>query len=234
MLLGIPRALDAQNFTHVGVLPRINYTKPINDHFNINITFFSEIVLGNNRTGKMIYSTDVLNFSFVGGLAYKLDQNNIITAGYLYRIYTPFEPGLREEHRIIFQFVHLQHFGKWRLRHHIRFEERFIESDQLGTFNPVTRLSYVFGWDIPLQGRQLDNNEFYLNSVNSFFVQPTKPRTTFNNLNEFYIGLGYKTSKLGRFEVGPEAKLSVRNEEKDLNMLIFVDFIWYPSFGKQK
>ena len=117
-----------------------------------------------------------------------------------------------------------------RIRHHLRFEERFIEAPNSNNqFNAITRLSYSLGWDVPLQGKHLNDNEFYLNSVSSYFVQPTRPRTAFNNLTEFYLALGYKTKKLGRFEIGPEAKISVRNADKDLNALIFMDFVWYPS-----
>ena len=136
--------------------------------------------------------------------------------------------------RIISQFVQLQHFGSLRVRHHFRFEERFIEEIDSNRFNAITRLSYSLGWDIPLQGKHLDSNEFYLNSLSSYFVQPTKPRTAFNNLTEFYLGLGFKTEKIGRFEIGPEAKISVRNTDKDLSAFIFMDFIWYPDFKRKK
>jgi len=152
----------------------------------------------------------------------------------LFRIIDPFNSERRNEHRFISQFIQLQHFGSLRIRHHLRFEERFIKSRDTNSFNAITRLSYSLGWDIPLQGKHLNNNEFYLNSVSSYFVQPTKPRNAFHNLTEFYLGLGFKSEKIGRFEIGPEAKLSVRNKDKDLNTLVFIDFIWYPLFKKVK
>jgi len=65
-------------------------------------------------------------------------------------------------------------------------------------------------------------------------VQPTRPRTAFNNLTEFYLGLGYKTENIGRFEIGPEPKLTVRNTDRDLITTIFIDLTWYPDFKKKK
>ena len=232
IFLGSGLHLFAQDVTHLGLLPRINYSKPINEHFNFNFTGFGEIDLADNQIDNAVLPSKVLNLTFVGGLAYKINHNSILTSGYLFRIIDPFRSEHRLEHRFIFQFVQIQHLGKLRLRHHFRFEERFIEAVNVDEFNAITRLSYSLGWDIPLQGKHLNPNEFYLNSISSYFVQPSKPRTAFNNLTEFYLGLGFKTKNIGRFEIGPEAKISVRNVEKDLNALVFIDFIWYPSFKK--
>jgi len=227
--------LYAQDITQIGILPRINYLRPINEHFSLNFTAFSEIDPADNRIDDTVLPAKVLNLTFVGGVAYKLNLNSVITTGYLFRIIDPFRTEHREEHRIISQFVQFQHFGSLRLRHHLRFEQRFIEAiNTSNDFNAVTRLSYSLGWDIPLQGKHLNANEFYLNSLSSYFVQPTKPRTAFNNLTEFYLALGFKTENIGRFEIGPEAKIAVRNNDKDLNAVIFIDFVWYPDFKKKK
>lgn len=220
----------AQDLTQVGILPRVNYSQRLNDHFNLNFTAFSEIDPQDNRIGDLEFPAKVINLTFVGGVSYKLRLNSVVTAGYLFRVIDPFRSDHRLEHRFISQFVQFQHFGSLRIRHHLRFEERFIEEINSNRFNAITRLSYSLGWDIPLQGKHLNNNEYYLNSVSSYFVQPTRPRTAFNNLTEFYLGLGYKTKKIGRFEIGPEAKIVVRNTDRDLNTIVFIDLIWYPNF----
>jgi len=234
LFLGSSISLYAQDLTQIGILPRINYLEPINDHFNLNFTAFSEIDPADNRAGDFELPARVINLTFVGGVSYKLRLNSIVTAGYLFRIIDPFRSEHRLEHRFIAQFVQFQHIGSLRLRHHFRFEERFIEEVNSNRFNAITRLSYSLGWDLPLQGKHLDAKEFYLNSLSSYFVQPTKPRTAFNNLTEFYLGLGYKTENIGRFEIGPEAKITVRNTDKDLSTIVFIDFIWYPNFKKKK
>lgn len=233
LFIGSSVNIFSQNLTHIGLLPRINYLKPINEHFSFNFTAFAEIDPAENTVDGMVLPAKTLNFTFVGGVAYKINLDNILTAGYLYRIIDPFKEVHRPEHRFIAQYVHLQHFGSLRVRHHFRFEERFIQVVNTNDFNAITRLSYSLGWDIPLQGKHLNVNEFYLNSVSSYFVQPTRPRNAFHNLTEFYLGLGFKTENIGRFEIGPEAKISARNTDKDLNALIFIDFIWYPSFKKR-
>lgn len=226
--------IQGQSLTHIGILPRINYSTRVTDRLSLNFSAFSEIDPADNQVGEEIFPSRVLNLTFAGGLGFKLKHNNIITASYLFRIIDTFETAHRAEHRITLQFVHLQILGNWHLRHHLRFEERFIESITTDSFEASTRLSYSFGWQVPLQGKHLDAKEFYLNSISSYFVQPTRPRTAFHNLTEFYLGLGYKTEKIGRFEIGPEAKLSVRNPERDLNTLIFIDLIWYPLFKGPK
>ena len=232
LLLSI--SVYAQDITQVGLLPRINYLKPLDDHFNLNFTAFSEIDPSDSTIDEAVAPSKVINLTFVAGASYKLDLNSIVTAGYLFRIIDPFITDSRFEHRFISQFVQLQHIKSLRIRHHLRFEERFIEAANSNRFNAITRLSYSLGWDIPLQGKHLNANEFYLNSVSTYYVQPTKPRTAFNNLTEFYLGLGYKTEKIGRFEIGPEAKIAVRNNDRDLSTFIFMDFIWYPSFKNKK
>ncbi len=226
--------LFAQNLTHLGILPKINYHKTLNEHFSLNFTSFSEIDVADNTLENVVLPSRVINFTFIGGVAYKLRLNSILTAGYLFRVNDPFLSDTRFEHRFISQFVQIQHIESLRLRHHLRFEERFIEAPNNGGFNAVTRLSYTLGWDIPLQGKHLDANEFYINSVNSIFVQPTRPRTSLHNLTEIYLGLGYKSEKFGRFEIGPEAKMNVRNSDRDLNTIVFIDFVWFPNFKKKK
>ncbi len=232
ILLGGVISVFAQDISQLGFIPRINYLKPLNDHFSLNFTAFSEMDVADDRFD---FPAKVINVTFVGGVSYKLKLNSVITAGYLFRIIDPFETEHRNEHRFISQFVQFQHFGSLRLRHHLRFEERFIERVNSNRFDPITRLSYSLGLDIPLQGKHLDAGEFYLNSVSSYFVQPTRRRrNSFNNLSEFYLGLGYKTKNIGRFEIGPEAKISTRNPNKDLLTFIFIDLTWYPSFKRAK
>ncbi|MEM9363383.1 MAG: DUF2490 domain-containing protein [Bacteroidota bacterium] len=224
------QSLYSQDFTHLGLLPRINYTTPIHEKLSFNGTFFSEVDLEENEVGGTIFPSKVLNLTFIAGMGYKLNTKNILTGSYLFRIIDPFEDNSRIEHRFIQQLVHIQYLGSLRLRHHFRAEQRFIQSAVLtNVYNASLRLSYSFGWDLPLQGRHLDVNEFYLNSINSYFVQVSRPRTAFNNLNEFYLGLGYQTKHMGRFEIGPEAKISIRNSSKELNALVFIDIIWYPK-----
>ena len=234
VFIGSSADIFAQNLTHLGLLPRINYQKPIDEHFSLNFTAFSEIDAGDNILDEMPVPSKVINLTFVGGVAYKINLNSIVTGGYLFRVIDPFIEDTRVEHRFVSQFVHIHHFRSLRIRHHFRVEERFIQAPISNDFNAVTRLSYSLGWDIPLQGRHLNANEFYVNSVSSYFVQPTRPRTAFHNLTEFYLGLGYQTENIGRFEIGPEAKISVINGEGNVNALIFIDFIWYPSFKKKK
>lgn len=234
IFLGCSISIIAQDITHIGILPKVNYSKPIDDHFSLNLTAFSEIDPVDDIVGDLELPAKVINLTFVAGVSYKLNLNSVLTAGYLFRIIDPFRSDHRNEHRFIAQFVQFQHFGSLRIRHHFRFEERFIEEVDSNRFNAITRLSYSLGWDIPLQGKHLNNNEFYLNSVSSYFVQPTKPRTAFHNLTEFYIGLGYKSETIGRFEIGPEAKIAVRNTDKDVNALIFIDLVWYPNFKAKK
>ena len=230
LFLGLNTSLFGQSFTNLGFLPRVNYTKPLDDKLSFNGVFFSEIDLADNTVGEVLIPRRVINLTFIAGLAYKFKSDNILTFGYLYRLIDPFEDNARIEHRLIQQYIRINHWGSWRIRHHLRAEQRFIESATTnGDFNSLLRLSYSFAWDVPLEGKYLDDNEFYLNSVSSYFVQPSRPRTAFNNLNEFYLGLGYKTKKIGRFEIGPEAKISARNIDKDLQTLIFMNLIWYPK-----
>lgn len=234
LLVASSISIYSQDLTQIGLLPRINYLKPIDEHFSLNFTAFSEIDPADNSVGDFELPARVINLTFVSGVSYKLKLNSVVTAGYLFRIIDPFLSEHRLEHRFISQFVQFQHFGSLRIRHHLRFEERFIEEVNSNRFNAITRLSYSLGWDVPLQGKHLDKNEFYLNSISTYYVQPTRPRTAFNNLTEFYLGLGYKTENIGRFEIGPEPKLTVRNTDRDLITTIFIDLTWYPDFKKKK
>ncbi|MGX1930987.1 DUF2490 domain-containing protein [Flagellimonas sp. 2504JD4-2] len=229
-LLFFPGHLYPQDLTHLGFLPRINYTTPISEKISLNGSFFSEIDLVDDYLEEVLIPKKVLNLTFIAGLSFKLNSRSHLTSGYLFRLIDPFKGDIRLEHRLIQQYVHISHWGSIRIRNHLRAEERLIESTSgSGAFNGIIRLSYSLGWDLPLQGKHLNANEFYLNSISSYFVQPTKPRTAFNNLNEFYLGLGYNSTKFGRFEIGPEAKISVMNISKDLNALFFIDIIWYPK-----
>lgn len=105
------------------------------------------------REGAATFETrqvDIVHFSNV-----KLSGNESVGLGIQYRFRDPFEPGARNELRIVEQFNLTRKPYALRFGHRWRAEQRIFRS------LTIHRFRYRFALDGPLQGDELDPGEFY-------------------------------------------------------------------------
>jgi len=82
---------------------------------------------------------------------------------------------------------------------------------------------------VPLQGEELDNGEFYFNTYNEFYFITSGAGGATYNENWTYAGIGYKTAKYGKFEVGPLLQ-RVIVDKHDIRYFNLLQFSWSHNF----
>lgn len=131
------------------------------------------------------------------GLNYKIRDGLIVTGGYANitnHVYNSARVGPEvEEHRIWQQLIAVNYFGRTKLEHRFRYEQRWIE-DQF-----KTRYRYRGMLFHPLNSERIETGTLYLGIYNELFLQPSE--TTFDR-NRFYTGLGYKYAPNIQFQLG--------------------------------
>ena len=119
------------------------------------------------------------------------------------------------EHRIYQQFITSQELGKSKLTHRYRFEQRFVESD----FR--MRLRYFLSINIPFKGKEEKPSPWYLSAYNEIFLNT---ESSVFDRNRLYGGLGYRLSKVVRFELGYMNQFFERSSRDQLNVITLVNF----------
>jgi hypothetical protein len=152
------------------------------------------------------------------GLGYTFnDKKNNVLLGYGYILSENYisnsdNKATVNEHRIFQQFTASQTFGKVKLGHRYRFEQRFVESDF------KMRFRYFLSLNIPINIMQ--NNKYYLSAYNEIFLNT---KTSVFDRNRLYGGIGYKINTAIRIEVGYMNQFFERSSKDQLNIITFVN-----------
>jgi hypothetical protein len=131
------------------------------------------------------------------GVNYKFDNGLMLTGGYANITNYEFESSRIgpevEEHRIWQQLITASYFGKAKLEHRFRYEQRWIESDF------KTRYRYRGMLFYPLNTEAIEVGTYYLGIYDEIFLQPGE--ATFDR-NRLYGGVGYKYASNVQFQLG--------------------------------
>lgn len=154
------------------------------------------------------------------GIGYNLSENNnnfLVGYGFINSqnyISEDEKTGI-DEHRIYQQFITNQAFGKFKIQHRYRFEQRFIESDFKVRFRYFLALKYL------LNNAEFTDDTFYLSAYNELFINT---KTNVFGRNRLYGALGYKLNNLARFELGYMNQFFAVGGRDQLNMVVFLNF----------
>jgi len=126
------------------------------------------------------------------------------------------------EHRVYEQAVLGNTVGRVDFVHRFRLEQRWIgrynstASDRPDGFTYLNRARYMGRVQVPLQGKTLDNGEFYTAAYDELFVQAGKGvgENVFDQ-NRAAVLLGYRFGKGLRVEAGPFQQIAQLGREID-------------------
>lgn len=155
------------------------------------------------------------------GIGYNLtENNNNILLGYAYVQSQNYLPGTDNknkvnEHRLYQQFITRQSFGRFRLQHRYRLEERWIEAD----FR--VRFRYFLAINVLLQKEISSPKGAYLSAYNEIFLH-TRP-SVFDR-NRLYAGLGYQVNKDLKFELAYLNQFLNGGQRDQVNMVVFFNY----------
>lgn len=224
----------SQNLTFYGVLPVINQTGRISQKFNYNFfastTFDAFKSLQNNTN----YPAKDLQLYIQPSIIYIASPNLNFAVSYTYQRNNPITPDFTNEHRIWQQLIYSWPLASGRLTNRFRFEERFIQTKNTAPHTFATRARYQLGFIMPLQGKTLDEKEFYLNTYNEFYFSLTGTKNATFSENWSYLGIGYNMGKMGRLELGYLSQVFVRDLNKDLRFLELTQLMWVTNFNFEK
>jgi hypothetical protein len=227
MHANISRAGDANLF---GVLPAISQTGRITDVFDYNL-FAATAINATDRTvnGRRFPARDILSY-FQPSLIYKYSPHLNFAVAYVYQRTRPFNNDSANENRVFQQAIFSFPLSRGNLYQRVRFEERFITNTRTHETPLSTRLRYMVGYRLPLQGERLDPGEFYFNAYNEFYFSTSGQRNAIYSDDWVYGGIGYSTEGAGNIEIGPLLQTSVIDTQGHRQNLFLLQVLWSTNF----
>jgi len=223
----ISLAGDANLF---GVLPAVSQTGRITDVFDYNL-FMSTTVNATDRTidGRRFPARDIQSY-FQPSLIYKYSPQLNFAVAYVYQRTNPFNNDSTNENRVFQQAIFSVPLLTGNIYQRVRFEERLITNTRTHETSLSTRLRYMVGYNLPLQGERLDPGEFYLNTYNEFYFSTSGQRNAIYSEDWLYGGIGYSTEDAGNIEIGPMLQTSVIDTQGHRRNLFLLQVPWSTNF----
>ncbi len=149
----------AQRTYQFGALPSINLNIKLKSDWSLNTKLESRQLFQRgeiNGNDEKEYKYILTDFSLIA--AKKVGLNSRLAGGYLIR----FEEG-ETIHRFIQQYVIVQKMSGFRLAHRILSDQTFSKIEK-----PEIRIRYRITSEIPLNGEEVDQGEFYVKLNNEY------------------------------------------------------------------
>jgi hypothetical protein len=224
----LPLTSFSKSVETFGVVPFLSLSKGLATNYDLNFYHSDSFNLTERQVDGKHYPARDRQTYFQTSIAYKPRSYLNVALGHIYQRNNPLDVDFSNEHRIFEQVTYLQNLDALRLTHRVRFEQRFVDERKEHEFK--TRLRYQIGASFPLDGRQLDPGEFYVNCYNEFYFSTTGERNAFYSDDWAYAGVGYQTLSWGRLEAGPIAQYSIINRDKDISAFYGLQFGWILKF----
>lgn len=187
--------------------------KKINDRWNIHheVQYRNYNVIG-----------DLEQLLLRAGVGYNLtENNNNVLLGYGFILSENYVGNTDEkvvvmEHRIFQQFITKQQFGRFKLQHRYRFEQRWIEED----FR--LRFRYFLALNVAINKKEVVDKTLYFSAYNEIFLNTEEGRVF--DRDRLYVGLGFKLNEILRFELGYMNQFLANENRDQINVIAFVTF----------
>ena len=119
-----------------------------------------------------------------------------------------------DEHRIFQQFVTKQAIGRVKVQHRYRFEQRWVEDQDV-----KLRFRYFLLLNVPINNPDLVEKTWYLSTYNEIFLNH---KGNVFDRNRLYGGLGFKLNSMARFELGYMNQFFNSGSRDQLNMIALI------------
>lgn len=227
----LSEGLSAQNLTFYGVLPAWSQTGRITKKLNYNF-FASTTIDAFDRTIEGIaYPATDFQLYLQPSLIYVYSPNLNFAGSYTYQRNNPFRDNFSNEHRLWEQVIYSLAAGNGKITNRFRLEQRFIQNRTTEKYPLATRFRFQLGFNRPLQGQTLDENEFYLNAYNEFYFSLTGTKNATYSENWTYAGIGYSLKGNKKLELGYLFQASVRNPQQDRRYLQLAQVSFITNFN---
>lgn len=222
----------AQDLSFYGVLPAFSLTGRINQKVNYNLFISTTINVFEQEINGVNYPASNLQLYIQPSIIFIYSPKLNLAGSYTYERSNPFNGNYVNEHRLWQQAIFSNALFQGQLTNRFRLEERFIENRLNGEYPLSTRFRYQIGFNTPLQGKKLNEKEFYFHTYNEFYWSLTGIKNSTYSSNWSYAGFGYKIGASDKIELGYLLQISARNKEKDLRYLHLVQISWATNLKK--
>lgn len=149
----------AQVRYQVGLLPEFNFNTKLSSDWKLNLKAEMRYAAADRRASdweRIRPGYQLSDFSWV--VSRKVGLNNKLAGGYLLRLRSG-----RMVHRGIQQFTLVRRYNRFRLGHRFATDQTFSARE-----SPEFRLRYRLTAEFPLNGTEVDRNEWYLKVSNEY------------------------------------------------------------------
>ncbi len=215
--MGKSLALIGQSNNLPGVIPSLFYKGSISNRFDYNVFASTTFIVTKSTIEGYQYPSRNSEFYIQPSLIYKHSDVLNFAVGYTYVNGNNFTEA-RETEQMIWQQAIIEHRAiKGLMLHRFRLVEN-LKKDIAPVFN------YQVAFEKPLEGRVLDAGEFYFTCFNESFLNFSST-ARFYSANWAFAGVGYKTLKAGKFEVGPLIQTTFTPQQGN-NTLLLLQILW--------
>jgi hypothetical protein len=173
--------------------------------FNLNSTIrftdrWSAFVQGEMRLWEPVSNLNETLFRFAGH--YDINEFAMVGLGYVRVDTWPFDDGgsrFREENRIYQQFALKQSWGRAKLEHRFRLEQRWFPQNDGDSYS--NRARYKLGIKIPLNYETIQPGAYFLKALNETFINFNGGERTFDQ-NRLAGAVGYQFTPSQNLQMG--------------------------------
>lgn len=236
LLASVP--LRAQLWSYFGVFPQYSQTGSISKRLTYNLFLSSTLDPFRQSVETKYFPTSDLQFYAQPALHYKLTLNTQLGIGYAYVKHHLF--GLYvNENRVWAQAVTSIPWGRARLTHRLRYEERYPLNLKTKQWSYAQLFRYHVGYTLPLYNPKARTSGPFVSVSNEAFLclsgaknSPVSSKAAFYGENWTYGGVGYNFgNRWGKVELGYVFQDLVRNKAKEHRHLHLVQATWSTNFS---
>jgi hypothetical protein len=207
--------LLAQDLT-AGFLPNLTLSYKVSEQYKIVHKLESRFPSYNNDDQK--FDANFERFDFQNYVERKIGLFSKLSLGYQLR----FRTNNRYSHRSIQQFSWVSRFDNYRIGQRLRSDQTFSDDRK-----PEVRFRYRAGIQIPLQGQQLDEGEYYLSLSDELVWSYRSPNADLEN--RVVAKVGFYINDKNKIESGLEWRAEEFFLDTGVAHQLWFCFSWYKS-----
>ncbi len=190
-------ALAAQTSTVAGLFPTVDLSGKMATRWDYTTYYFGAFPPVNLSQHAGSEVADALLVYAEQGLAFTWKAPLTLGASYVFQLENLGQENRLREHRLHFEATARHAVGKARMKHRVRFDNRFIHSYSTGSTDYKHRIRYLLGGEIPL-----GNDSYVAAYEEAFFTTHT---TSLSRFSENWAAAAFGTRFPGNMgaEVGP-------------------------------
>lgn len=190
----------AQNIHTGGIFPTIDHSGSITNKLDYSLYYFGAFPLVKLSDSQLDEPPYMLLFYGEQALHYNINDKLSFTASYVYQREKTGVESHVNENRIHFQLTYKYAVNQVKIKHRLRFDNRFIADPNTETDTYKNRFRYLLGVKMPISS---GINNWYFTAYEEAFFNTYKNANKVFGENWAYVAIGKRLNNNHKLEVGP-------------------------------